>query len=60
MTIKETETLRANIQNSFELLIKKIGTIQIGLPSQFPYGWRKSAKGRTVSLCLDCRNQLNH
>ena len=48
MTIKETETLRANIQNSFELLIKKIGTIQIGLPSQFPYGWRKSAKGRTV------------
>ena len=48
MTIKETETLMANIQKSFELLINKIGTIQIGSPPQFPYGWRKAAKGRTV------------
>lgn len=30
------------------MLISSIGPIQIGKESQFPYGWRKAAKGRTV------------
>lgn len=48
MTIQETEQLRNKLQESFELLIKKIGMIQIGSKKQFPYGWRNAAKGRTV------------
>lgn len=48
MTIKQTEQLRARIESSLTLLIKKIGPIQIGRKDQFPYGWRKAAKGRTV------------
>ena len=48
MTIKETDTLRQRLQNSCDLLIKKIGKIQIGSTELFPYGWRKAAKGRTV------------
>ena len=48
MSIKEIDALRAKLQESCDLLINKIGPIQIGEKSQFPYGWRKSAKGRTV------------
>ena len=29
-------------------LVDKIGPIKIGSRKQFPYGWRKAAKGRTV------------
>ena len=29
-------------------LIKEIGALKIGRNGQFPFGWRKSAKGRTV------------
>lgn len=48
MTIKEIEELRAKLQHSCDLLVKKIGKIQIGTSELFPYGWRKAAKGRTV------------
>lgn len=48
MTIKDTETLREKLQNSCDLLIRRIGQIQIGSTDLFPYCWRKAAKGRTV------------
>lgn len=48
MDINQIEQLRSGLQTSFQSLIQKIGPIQIGTPEQFPYGWRKSAKGRTV------------
>lgn len=48
MTLKEIEELRTKLQNSCDLLINSIGPIQIGKNSQFPFGWRKAAKGRTV------------
>lgn len=48
MTIEEIDNLRSKLQASCDLLISSIGPIQIGKESQFPYGWRKAAKGRTV------------
>src|SRR5690606_30327146 len=33
--------------------VAKIGRIQIGTKEQFPYGWRKAAKGRTVWRILE-------
>lgn len=48
MTIEETEILREKLQNSCDLLIQRIGQIQIGSTDLFPYRWRKAAKGRTV------------
>lgn len=48
MTIEEIEILREKLQNSCDLLIQRIGQIQIGSTDLFPYGWRKAAKGRTV------------
>mgnify|MGYP006916078957 FL=1 len=48
MKVKEIDELRKKLQLSCDLLIKKIGKIQIGTPELFPYGWRKVAKGRTV------------
>lgn len=53
MTIKETEGLRDKLQASFDLLVAKIGKIQIGTKKQFPFGWRKAAKGRTVWRILE-------
>lgn len=48
MTIQQIDKLRKKLQASCDLLVAKIGPIQIGKKEQFPYGWRKSAKGRTV------------
>ncbi|MCI5813673.1 MAG: hypothetical protein MR216_01880 [Bacteroidales bacterium] len=48
MNIEEIEDLRSKLQASCDLLVNSIGPIQIGKESQFPYGWRKAAKGRTV------------
>ena len=48
MTIEEIDDLRGKLQAGFDLLVNSIGPIQIGKESQFPYGWRKAAKGRTV------------
>ena len=46
--LEEIEKLRSNLEESLTKLIKKIGKVQIGKKEQFPFGWRKSAKGRTV------------
>ena len=48
MSIEQTDSLRSKLQSSLDTLIGKIGKIQIGNKDQFPYGWRKAAKGRTV------------
>lgn len=48
MNVERIEECRKKLQESLNLLIDKIGEIQIGSPNQFPYGWRKAAKGRTV------------
>lgn len=48
MTIEEIDKLRKQLQESCDLLIDYIGPIKIGNKIQFPYGWRKAAKGRTV------------
>ncbi|GGH11508.1 hypothetical protein [Mucilaginibacter phyllosphaerae] len=48
MSIKRAESLQSKLQTSLDILIKKIGKIQIGTIKQFPLGWRKAAKGRTV------------
>ena len=48
ISTQQTEQYRQILQGSFDTLIQKIGGIQIGTPVQFPFGWRKAAKGRTV------------
>lgn len=48
MTVTQIENLRNCVQSSMNMLIEGLGPIRIGLKRQFPYGWRKSAKGRTV------------
>jgi len=53
MTIEEIEELRVGLQESFDLLVEKISSIQIGTKEQFPFGWRKAAKGRTVWRILE-------
>jgi len=53
MTINQIENLRAGLQESFDLLVAKINKIQIGTKEQFPFGWRKAAKGRTVWRILE-------
>ena len=52
-TIQEIEYFRTRLENSLSCLIRRIGPIQIGSVEQFPYGWRKSAKGRTVWRILE-------
>lgn len=46
--LQEVEFLRNNLEESLTKLIKKVGKVNIGKPEQFPFGWRKAAKGRTV------------
>lgn len=53
MTVKEIDDLRSGLQKSFDLLIAKTSKIQIGEKKQFPYGWRKAGKGRTVWRILE-------
>lgn len=53
MTAEKIEELRAGLQESFDLLVNKISKIQIGTIEQFPFGWRKAAKGRTVWRILE-------
>lgn len=48
MDAQQLEVLRIGLQKSFDLLLKRENRIQIGDPSQFPFGWRKAGKGRTV------------
>lgn len=51
--IDETERCRAELEQKLRSLIKGIGPVPIGRPGQFPYGWRKAAKGRTVWRILE-------
>lgn len=51
--IEEISILQTGLQESFNLLIKKINKVTIGTPGQFPYGWRKAGKGRTVWRILE-------
>ena len=53
MTAEQIEVLRVGLQESFDLLVGKINKIQIGTKEQFPFGWRNSAKGRTVWRILE-------
>lgn len=46
--IEHTELYRADLESRLRLLIKNIGEVPIGTSNQFPFGWRKAAKGRTV------------
>ena len=48
MGIKEYQEISNLLQETFEKLISNIQQISIGDRNIFPYGWRKSAKGRTV------------
>jgi len=48
MGIKEYQEISNLLKKTFEKLISNIQQISIGDRNIFPYGWRKSAKGRTV------------
>ena len=47
------EHCRERLQSSIRQLLSDIGDVQIGTPRQFPLGWRKAAKGRTVWRLLE-------
>lgn len=51
--VEQTERLQLKLQTSLDSLIGKIGRVQIGNKDQFPLGWRKAAKGRTVWRILE-------
>lgn len=51
--LKATARIRDALENALNELISDIGSIQIGSMKQFPYGWRKAAKGRTVWRILE-------
>lgn len=51
--VKKTNELRERLEADLIKLIGLIGPIQIGNRTQFPYGWRKAAKGRTVWRILE-------
>lgn len=53
MIAEQTDRRRLKLQASLDKLITKIGKIQIGSKEQFPLGWRKAAKGRTVWRILE-------
>ncbi len=47
------EHCRERLQTSIRQLLTDIGDVQIGTPRQFPLGWRKAGKGRTVWRLLE-------
>ena len=51
--VNKTNELRERLEADLIKLIGLIGPIQIGNRTQFPYGWRKAAKGRTVWRILE-------
>ena len=53
MTIDQVDSLREKLQQSFDGLVADCKRIQIGTKEQFPFGWRKAAKGRTVWRILE-------
>lgn len=53
MAIENVKHNRNELEVILRSLLKKIGRIQIGSKEQFPFGWRKAAKGRTVWRILE-------
>lgn len=53
MTIEVTEKIRNELETALNKVAGSLGKIQIGSKSQFPYGWRKAAKGRTIWRILE-------
>ena len=53
MSIERVEQLRSKLETSLNLVVQSLGEIQIGSVEQFPVGWRKAAKGRTVWRILE-------
>ena len=51
--IEEVERYRNALEQRLRKLIAGIGEVPIGTPGQFPFGWRKAAKGRTVWRILE-------
>jgi len=47
------EILRSTLETNLQKFATKIGKVQIGNKTQFPYGWRNAAKGRTVWRILE-------
>ena len=48
MGVRETESCRNDLERVLRRLVGEVGFIRIGDERQFPFGWRKAAKGRTV------------
>jgi len=53
ITIEQTEWCCRYLTDKLNTLVKSIGPIRIGNKEQFPFGWRKAAKGRTVWRILE-------
>ncbi|MBS9921627.1 hypothetical protein [Vibrio alginolyticus] len=53
MSIEVTEQLRVKLELALNKVVQSLGPIQIGSKEQFPFGWRKAAKGRTVWRILE-------
>lgn len=51
--IETVENLRLQLEIALNQLIAQIGTLTIEPSHQFPFGWRKAAKGRTVWRLLE-------
>lgn len=51
--IEDAELHRSMLEVALRKLITGIGEIPIGTPGQFPFGWRKAGKGRTVWRILE-------
>ena len=51
--IEYTRDCRNRLETVLHTLIQDIGDIPIGVKGQFPFGWRKAAKGRTVWRLLE-------
>ncbi|MRG54212.1 hypothetical protein GF108_01265 [Phyllobacterium sp. SYP-B3895] len=51
--VEEIEKHRSELEATLKSLLSEIEFIPIGIANQFPYGWRKAAKGRTVWRLLE-------
>ncbi|WP_321469256.1 hypothetical protein [Halarcobacter sp.] len=53
MSIEQVEKNTNELNEILTKLLNKIDKIQIGTKEQFPFGWKKAAKGRTVWRILE-------
>ena len=51
--IEDAELHRRRLEDALRTLIRNIGEVPIGVYGQFPFGWRKAGKGRTVWRILE-------